>query len=188
MSELGTEYKGDSIKISEQNKAIGYVAQFYGIDKTPFVCYYNRDTIYCPMPSVACFDSNGRAINVSSCYSTLFGDYNHLLKGDIKYKASLFEVTTYRDAEGKRKTLFQFRKSLDKYLKDNDIRLLDDSRLTLSKLPKSEYYFFVDFYWVNPEESFVGLRQIDSICAIDKRVTFIKIHNTNIKGTPFITE
>ena len=45
MKNVGTEYQDGFVEVAKENKGIAYTAMYCGIDKTPFIAFFNRDSI-----------------------------------------------------------------------------------------------------------------------------------------------
>lgn len=188
MKNVGTEYQDGFVEIAKENKGIAYTAMYCGIDKTPFIAFFNRDSIDMSSDKqhVWCFDSLGREMFFRECIGTYWEDFSNLLQGDPPRPRALLICEDVYNQNGKRtQRSFRTRQNLPDFMSSHDIRLLDNTRLTLSKLPKSRYYLFIDWYWVYPEQAYETIRRIDSACVINKDIAFVKVHNTNYKGTPF---
>lgn len=187
MKHVGEEYTGETIVVSEDNVFFEYVSEYCGFGRTPFITYLNKDTIDVgERQAVWCFDSLGRPILFNQCMNGYCDNLSGLLTGNYKVNKMPLTIRVKKNSSGKKTTNVYLNYNLVKFLKKNDIRLLDDSRLTIEKLPPSKFYLFVEWYWVYPEEGYEVLHRMDSICAQNPQVAFVLVHNTNIKGTPVI--
>ncbi|MCQ2271609.1 MAG: hypothetical protein MJZ72_02320 [Bacteroidales bacterium] len=189
MKHIGEEYTGENIVVSEENKFFEYTAKFISINKTPFVAYLNKDTLDLgERQPTYCFDSLGRPVLFTECLSSYCSNLSELLAGN--YTVNRYPMTIWRNKNSSdKKTIgLCLNRNLVQFLRKNDIRLLDNSRLTIEKLPKSNFYLFVEWYWVYPEAGYNVLKRMDSICALNPEVTLVKVHNTNIKGTPVVLD
>lgn len=190
MKHVGEEYTCETAVISEENKLFGLVSEYCGFNKTPFNTYLNKDTIDIGQKrTIWCFDSLGRPILFDQCMNCYCDNLSGLLTGKHEVVRMMpLTIKIHKDTSGKKNTNVFFNHNLTKFLKKNDIRLLDNSRLTIGKLPKSKFYLFVEWYWIYPEEGYEVLHKMDSICAQNPQVTFVLVHNTNIKGTPVVLQ
>lgn len=84
------------------------------------------------------------------------------------------------------KSKIDVRTNLYGFLKDNEILLLNNKRLTIDMLPKSDYYLFVDWIWLAPAGSFDDFSKLDSLCSANaSKITFIKVHASNTSKITF---
>lgn len=141
------------------------------LDKGGIMCYFDRDIPQLPMPNVYLFDKNGKQYDTQICYDMLPSFAEHIIKyGKDSLSRSAIITTQVRNNDSKT----FWRTNLSRFLKRQNIRLMDGSLLSKEKLPESEYYLFVD--WV---KDFVppSMIQLDSICSTAcERITLIKIH------------
>lgn len=141
------------------------------INNGGIICYFDRETPEMPMPNVYLFDKNGKQYDAVSCYDML----PHFAECIIRYgKDSLSHSALLSTVVRDDKSKTVWRTNLNRFLKKQNIRLMDGTLLEKEKLPESEYYLFVD--WI---KDFVPLSMIklDSICASAKeKVTLVKIH------------
>lgn len=141
------------------------------INNGGIMCYFDRDIPQMPMPNVYLFDKNGKQYDTEICYDMLPRFAERIIKyGKDSLNRSALISTIVRD--DKSKTVW--RTNLSKFLKRQNIRLMDGSLLSKEKLPESEYYLFVD--WI---KDFVppSMIKLDSICSTaSERITLIKIH------------
>lgn len=141
------------------------------INNGGIMCYFDRDIPQMPMPNVYLFDKNGKQYDTEICYDMLPSFAERIIKyGKDSLNRSALISTIVRD--DKSKTVW--RTNLSKFLKRQNIRLMDGTLLEKEKLPESEYYLFVD--WI---KDFVpsSMIKLDSICSTaSERITLIKIH------------
>lgn len=153
------------------NKEIVTTYNTLCLDNGGIMCYFDRDIPQMPMPNVYLFDKNGKQYDTEICYDMLPSFAERIIKyGKDSLNRSAFISTIVRD--DKSKTVW--RTNLSKFLKRQNIRLMDGSLLSKEKLPESEYYLFVD--WI---KDFVppSMIKLDSICSTaSERITLIKIH------------
>ncbi|MBO6117921.1 MAG: hypothetical protein J6P44_05185 [Bacteroidales bacterium] len=165
-----------SVHVSDKNKVVKIVANYYGFDKSGVLAYYDKEQPILPMPNSFCFDNKGKMYDIPKCYGEL---YDFVDKRLIKGKPNRFPLLARINYRGNSK--FYIRQNLNSWLKGNKIYLLNDDILTYNKLPLSRYYVFVDWLWFSDGAN-RQLYELDSLCSVHSDIVcLVKIHGFNPK-------
>ncbi len=141
------------------------MADFIGINKYGTICIRNSEYIDMPMPHVYCFKDDGSQIYIGSCYATIPDDISDLLNGK-EQKMALLDKTH---------TIYEF-------LTEINLQYLNGLNITPENLPKSDYYLFIDWYWLMDEQIQKAILKIDNVLIHNKskvKIQYFKYHATN---------
>ena len=154
-------------------------ASLCNFERIAILAYLDNDSLDFSLPNAHCFNKKGEELEVIDCYASLPEYLKNNLCVDSTKKRIPFWIVHNSDSK---KTSFNRRKNLKRYLDDNEVFLLDNRRLNINMLPSSDYYLFIHWFYFTLPGIGDSMSEMDSIANMyPDKVTLVFIHATNPK-------